>query len=209
MLYVSTATTLQNKRNLPVLCQGFCVHSAVNSICFKVWTVLQDWNGQVASQASHINSKSKSLAHSPQSQRPTPTSASFSLHTGINQELESRPQRWKQLQKIHPASEVARRYKTDFISQVVRCRAASRLDSRKKTCLKPVCPCLSKGAPGHPVLCFLVPHTGTSTWGEGMKSTGSLILWLPCTPRSDPQDERQHQLKAVCFNGATCASARI
>lgn len=115
-VYVSTATTPQNNRNLSVLCQGFCVHSAVNCICFKVWAVLQDWNGQVASQDSHINSKSKSLAHSLQSQRPTLTSASFSLHTGINQELESRPQRWKQLQKIHPASEVARRYKTDFIS---------------------------------------------------------------------------------------------
>lgn len=103
LLYVSTATSLQNKRNLPVLCQGFCVHSTVNSICFKVWGVLQDWNGQVASQDSQINSKSKSLVHSLQSQRPTPTSASFSLHTGINQELESRPQLWKQLQKIHPA----------------------------------------------------------------------------------------------------------
>lgn len=98
LLYVSTATSLQNKRNLPVSCQGFCVHSTVNCICFKVWSVLQDWNGQVASQDSHINSKSNSL----QSQRPTLTSASFSLHTGINRQLESRPQLWKQLQKIHP-----------------------------------------------------------------------------------------------------------
>lgn len=128
MSYVSTATSLQNKRNLPVLCQGFCVHSAVNCICFKVWGVLQDWNGQVASQDSHINSKSNSLAYSLQSQRPTPTSASFSLHTGINRGLESRPQLWKQLQKIHSTFRSCMALQNRF-HKLSKCSAPSHPDS--------------------------------------------------------------------------------
>lgn len=35
LLNVSTATSPQNKRNLLVFCQGFCVHSAVNRLHFK------------------------------------------------------------------------------------------------------------------------------------------------------------------------------
>lgn len=104
------------------------MHSAVNCICFKVWGVLQDWHGQVVSQDSHNNSQSKSLVYSLQSQRPTLTSASFSLHTGINGGLESRPQLWKQLQKTHPTFGSCMVLQNRF-HKLNRCKAASPLDS--------------------------------------------------------------------------------
>lgn len=83
LLHVSTATSPQNKRNLLVLCQGFCVHSAVNRLHFKAQAVHRTG---MAKHATGIPTPapSKSPVPSLHSQKPTPTPSSSSLPTGIN-----------------------------------------------------------------------------------------------------------------------------
>lgn len=58
------------RRTFSVFCQGFCVHCAVNCVCFKVGDVSQGENGQVVSPNAYINSKSGSPESSLQAGGP-------------------------------------------------------------------------------------------------------------------------------------------
>lgn len=97
------------RRTFSVSCQGFCVHCAVNCICFKVWGVSQGENGRGASPNAHINSKSGRVQKVPCRRGPTLTTAPSGSHTVINRRFKDGPQLRNSCRKSTLLSEAVQR----------------------------------------------------------------------------------------------------